>query len=86
MYSACFVFGGIDFSLQHSCHGVMYHQLSVWLFHGLLQDKYSEFFIHKTLSSSQHMQPPVPGEGENDLGIGGVTGRQMQQMIVSLKV
>ncbi|XP_065672561.1 gamma-tubulin complex component 4 isoform X3 [Hydra vulgaris] len=31
--------------ILHTCHGVLYKQLSAWMLHGLLVDNYHEFFI-----------------------------------------
>ena len=58
----------------------MYKQLSSWLLHGILMDPYAEFYVHKvkklkTLASVPHNQ-------DDELGIGGLSGQQIQQIQV----
>lgn len=60
----------------------MYKQLSPWLLQGILMDSYSEFFIHKekkvkSLAAAAHNQ-------DDELGIGGITGQQLQKIQVSI--
>ena len=62
------------------CHCVMYRQVSTWLLHGILLDRHSEFFIHKTTGDVSDERRRE--EEEEDLGIGGVTGKQMKEVMV----
>ncbi|PIK55491.1 putative gamma-tubulin complex component 4-like [Apostichopus japonicus] len=61
-----------------TCHRVMFDQLTTWLLNGLLLDEYGEFFLHKT-NEVQADQTNV--DDEDDLGIGGITGRQMKRAL-----
>ncbi|KAI0235900.1 Gamma-tubulin complex component 4 [Lamellibrachia satsuma] len=67
------------FQIQHVCHKVLYKQLTAWMLHGLLLDDYTEMFIHKV----QKVLTVQPEPEDDDLGLGGVTGRQMQQIQLS---
>ena len=76
--TSCFLY-----RMLQVCHRVLYKQLAVWMLHGLLADQYEEFFIHK-------VQKVAPAESSNaedeDLGLGGITSGQIQQLIVSISV
>jgi len=64
----------------HVCHGVLYKHMCSWLLYGYVYDPYQEFFIQPADPDS------TPGEAagesgdddDDDLGIMGVTGRQLQ--------
>ncbi|XP_041444202.1 gamma-tubulin complex component 4 isoform X2 [Xenopus laevis] len=60
------------------CHGVMYKQLSAWMLHGLLLDQYEEFFVRQGPSSGNLVA--ASEEEEDDLGIGGLTGKQLREL------
>ncbi|KAH3830261.1 hypothetical protein DPMN_103502 [Dreissena polymorpha] len=67
----------------HVCHGVLFKHLCSWLLYGYVYDPYKEFFIQP--SDRSHDTPPEQAgqsqEEEDDLGIMGVTGRQLQKLL-----
>ena len=65
----------------------MYQQLSAWLLHGQLTDIHSEFFVteitDKDESDSPVEQSQKAIDSGTDLGIPGITGKQLAEIIVS---
>ena len=59
---------------------MLYQQLSAWLLHGLLTDSHDEFLI--TRVTSQHVHPLGSAQGVTDLGIPGLTGKQLPDIMV----
>lgn len=64
---------------------VFYKELAAWLLHGVLIDKYHEFFI----GNAEPTTLPVTitdSTVDDDLEVGGVTGRQLNKILVSLRI
>ena len=82
-----FIFVFLLFRILFVCHGVMYQQLSAWVLHGLHIDKHNEFFI-KEVTSADDQTVNKTDEGvtssSSDLGIPGITGRQLAEILVRL--
>ncbi|XP_078591987.1 gamma-tubulin complex component 4-like isoform X2 [Branchiostoma floridae x Branchiostoma japonicum] len=66
--------------ILYYCHGVLYKQLSAWLLHGLLLDRYSEFFIHQGKVLADAARAGSQGD-DDDLGIGGLSGKQLRELM-----
>ncbi len=62
------------------CHSVLYQQLSVWLLHGMLNDRYQEFFVQRATTSAESSNNK---ENEDELGLAGISSKQLQQVMVS---
>ncbi|XP_077989144.1 gamma-tubulin complex component 4-like [Glandiceps talaboti] len=60
-----------------TCHGILYKQLAAWMLHGRLLDQYCEFFVQQSVSNT--LIKPKQEEDDMDLGIGGVTGKQLRE-------
>lgn len=69
------------FRILFRLHKVMYKQLSSWLLHGTLMDPYTEFYIHK-VKKMKALAPAVAENQDSELGIGGLSGDQLQQIQV----
>ncbi|XP_052795876.1 gamma-tubulin complex component 4-like isoform X1 [Mya arenaria] len=67
----------------HVCHGVLFKHLCSWLLYGYVYDPYREFFIQPSEGGADTAHDPTSQsqEEEDDLGIMGVTGRQLQRML-----
>ena len=73
---------GFPLRILFVCHGVMYQQLSAWCLHGIHIDKHNEFFI-KEVTSEDDDTLDIPKDGtSSDLGIPGITGRQLAEILV----
>ena len=66
--------------ILHQCLRVLYKQLAAWMLHGMLLDQFAEFFIHQVDEGSR--SDSAEAVAEDELGLGGVTGRQMAQILV----
>ncbi|XP_077420800.1 gamma-tubulin complex component 4 [Vanacampus margaritifer] len=60
------------------CHGVMYKQLAAWMLHGLLLDQSEEFFVKQGPSAGG--AAAYQEEDEEDLGLGGLSGKQLREL------
>lgn len=61
----------------------MYRQVTAWLLHGMLLDRHAEFFIHQTTEPGQLL---TPSPDDDDLGLGGVTSTQLQDIMVRIDI
>ncbi|CAL1542133.1 unnamed protein product [Lymnaea stagnalis] len=66
--------------ILHVCHGLFFKQLSAWMLHGIASDPHQEFFIQKTNQLKDHSSGQKKDDEEEDLGIMGLTGRQLQKI------
>ena len=63
----------------------MYQQLSAWVLHGILIDKHGEFFIKEVTSAYEQTVNKTDNSAassSSDLGIPGITGRQLAEILV----
>ena len=63
----------------------MYKQLSAWVLYGIHIDKHNEFFIKEvTAADDQTVNTTDDGvsSSNSDLGIPGITGRQLAEILV----
>ena len=56
----------------------MYKHLCSWLLYGYVYDPYHEFYIQPSSGESHDTTSQSQEEEDDDLGIMGVTGRQLQ--------
>ena len=63
----------------------MYKQLSAWVLYGIHIDKHNEFFIKEVTAADNQTvnktDDSMPSNG-SDLGIPGITGRQLAEILV----
>jgi len=69
--------------MMFSCHSVFYKQLSAWLLHGMLQDKYAEFFIQPAASKTPSSASSI--ETEDDLALSATTQKQIHHLLAMSK-
>ncbi len=63
------------------CHGVLYKQLTAWMLHGMLIDKYNEFFVQKAQRSTE--ASTVTSE-DDELGLAGISSQHVQHLMASV--
>ena len=62
------------------CHGVLYKQLTAWMLHGMLIDRYNEFFVQRIQRRGDSRTNSIE---EDELGLSGISTKQIQQLLVS---
>lgn len=79
----------MNFRVLHTCHSVLFKQLSAWMLHGMLLDEYKEFFIsNQPTKLEQEMANGEDGnqqiQTEGGVFIRGITGKELDKLRVSV--
>lgn len=78
LHSPCHLLSVVLCRILAVCHGVMYKQLAAWMLHGLLLDQNEEFFVKQGPSAGGAAASQE--EEEEDLGLGGLSGKQLREL------
>eukprot|EP00742_Colponemidia_sp_Colp-10_P009975 GILJ01010917.1.p1 GENE.GILJ01010917.1~~GILJ01010917.1.p1 ORF type:complete len:692 (+),score=113.50 GILJ01010917.1:50-2125(+) len=52
--------------LRFHCHRVLYQQIAAWMIHGILVDRYNEFFIHRLDDPHTDVSKPFESAGTDE--------------------
>ena len=77
--------------ILHTCHSVLFKQLSAWMLHGMLLDDYNEFFISNQppkIESEDNNAREVEQQtlAQSTVIIRGITGKELDKMRVCFAI